>query len=344
MLILGTLILRLLLGGTAELQTAPTQAAQIDHEIDSAQKWMQAREFGKALEVLSALMQREQAPPPDVYILMATCHLNLKETDRALEVFERGMALYPHHPVLEEFYVKLLTNYVPVEQMKAKLEKAVEASPRSLVLLRAAAFVELRVEAKSDRAGQIVDRLVEVAPDNPDVHYIRGLLASLNEQEDQAISAWEKALTLAGSDARMQMDINTLIGEAENRRNRAGRAEAAFRKALKANLSLEKHNSASAYFYADFLAKQSRFVESQKLIHQILSWAPSYGPALLQNALHLARSKKPEDAVVAAELALAGNDLDPQQTRAAHVLLVKTYFQLKRMADAERHQQWLKAQ
>ncbi len=333
-----------MLSGTAEFQTASTPSGQIESQIDSAQKLMQAGEFGKALEVLAVLMQREQTPPPDVFILTATCHLNLRETARAFEVFERGMSLYPQTRLLEEFYVKLLTNYVPVEQMKEKLEKALAVSPRSVVLLRAAAFLQLRVDARSEHARQVVARFVEAAPDDANSHYVYGQWARLNHQEELAISEWEKTLTLAPADARMQMDVYTLIGDAENRLNRAERAGAAFKKALQANSSLNEHNPASAFFYADFLARQARFDESQAVIEQILRWAPKYGPALLQNALHMARVKRPEEAVVAAEQALVGGDLSPDQARAAHVLLAKTYFLLKRTADAEKHQEWLKAQ
>lgn len=335
----------LILGGMAELQTAaPRQSGQVESQMDSAQKLMQAGEFGKAREVLTALMQREQAPPPDVFILMATCHLNLKETARALEVFERGMTLYPAERVLEEFYVTLLTNYVPTEQMKEKLEKALAVSPHSLVLLRAAAFVQLRLDSRSEQARRLVDRLIELAPDNPNSHYIYGQWAVLNHQEELAIREWEKTLALANVDSRMQMDVYTLIGDAENRLNRAERAEAAFKKALQANAGLEKPNPVSAFFYAEFLVRQSRLDESQVVIDEILGWAPRYGPALLQRALHRARVNKPEEAIVAAENALSGTDLNPEQTRAAHVLLAKTYFLLKRTADAERHQQWLKSQ
>lgn len=315
-----------------------------EREIDAAQTLIQAGEFARARDVLNAVIRRDQAPPPDAFILIATCYLNLKETALALEVFQRGMSLYPGHEVLEEFYVKLLTNYVPTEQMKERLAKALATSPRSMVLLRAAAFVHLRLDSRSDEARQTVHKLVEVAPDNPNSHYVLGQWALLNHQEELAIREWEKALALAAFDARMQTDVYTLIADAENRLNRAERAEAAFKKALQANASLDKPNPTSAYFYAEFLVRQSRFDESQVIIDQILRWAPEYGPALLQRALHLARVNKPEEAVVAGEKALFGTNLNPEQTRAIHVLLAKTYFLLKRTADAERHQQWLKSQ
>jgi len=335
-MILGTLLLGLMLGGI--------QAAQVEGDMESAQKYMQARDFRKAIEVLEAVVKREQAPPADVFILLSTSHLNVKETNRALEVFERGMSLYPQQALLEEFYVKLLADYVPIQQMKDKLEKALAASPRSPFLLRAAAFVEMRLDIRGERARQMVAKFVEVAPDDPNSHYVYGQWARLNHQEELAIAEWEKTLSLTTADARMQMDVYTLIGDAENRLNRAEQAEAAFKKAFEANSSLEDHNSASAFFYADFLAKQARFDESHAIIEQILLWTPTYGPALLEQAIHLTRVKKPEEAVVAAEKALVGTDLTKDQTRAAHVLLGKTYFLLKRIPDAERHQQWLKAQ
>ncbi|RPI18079.1 MAG: hypothetical protein EHM61_28980, partial [Acidobacteria bacterium] len=254
---LAIVILSAVLSGAAQAQAPPAPSAQVESQIEAAQKHMQAADFGKALEILNMLIQGEKAAPPDVFILTATCHLNRQETALALEVFERGMSLYPGQQLLEEFYVRLLSNYVPVEQMKERLDKALAISPRSPVLLRASAYLEIRLDPRSEQARKVVDRLIEAAPDNPNSHLVSGRWAMLNQQAERAIRDWETALTLAGNDNRMRMDILTLLGEVENTLNRADRAEAAFKKALEINAGLPEPNAASAFFYAEFLAKQS---------------------------------------------------------------------------------------
>ncbi len=318
------------------------QSSQLEDQIESAQKHIEERQFGKALEVLDPLVRSEGKPPPEVFMLRATCYLNLKQTDQALESCERGMALHPQDDVMKDFYVTVLRGYVPVQDMKAKLNRALESAPRSRVLLRALAFVELHLDHRSGQARQVVEKYVQLAPNDPNSHYVYGRWAVLNHKEALAVEEWEKTLALVEKpDAQMQMDVYTLIGDAESALERPERAEAAFQKALRANTSLPEPNPASAFFYAEFLAKQSRFEESQKILDQVLTWAPNYGPALLQRATYLSRQNKHNEAIMAAQAALDGTDLSPDRMKAAHVLLAKSHFALGRVEEARRHQEWL---
>jgi tetratricopeptide (TPR) repeat protein len=337
---ISLLILGVMLSAVDNPQ-APSSLSE--RQILSAQDDVRKGNFEKALETLSPLTSEEPRAAPEVFMLMATCYQNLNQTEKALEICERGMARYPKEELLEDFYVTLLRNYVPTRRMLDKLDQALLRSPQSLVLLRARAVLELHLDHRSEQARALVDKLVQLSPKDPNSHYLYGEWALLNHQEALAIREWETTLALAKVDAKMQMDVQTLIGDAESRLGHTERAEAAFRKALKANASLAKPNPASAFFYVEFLANHSRFDDSQTIVDQILAWAPNYGPAHLQRALQLSRHNKLEEAIASAEQALAGTDNSPQQVRAIHVLLAKTYFLLNRVDEAKVHQQWLES-
>ncbi len=337
-------ILILTVAMTPEAQPqAEGPVSQSESQILAAQNDMRFGNFNKALEALNSVVSMETRPDPEVFTLMAACYQNLKQTDKALKACERGLALYPREELLEDFYVTMLRNYVPAQLMKEKLEQALSKNPNSLVLLRASVLLQLDKDPRNKHAQELVDRLVRLAPDDPNSHYSYGMWALLNHKEERAVEAWEKTLSLAKVTPKMQVDVYTLIGDAENRLNHAERAEAAFQKALKANVSLDKPNPASAYFYAEFLSRHSRNEESQKVIDRILEWAPDYGPARLSRASHLSRRHMLDKAVREAERALNGTDNSPEQLRAIHVLLARTYFILKRVDQAKEHQAWLES-
>ncbi len=315
-----------------------------EQQIEAAQKQMEGGQFAAALKLLNPLISGEEKTPPEVFVLMATCHLNLSQTEQALEICERGMAAYPAETVIADFYLTVLKRYVPVQRMKEQLERAIVRMPGSVVLTRGLAVLELHLDHRSERARQLAEKLLELAPNDPTSHYVYGEWALLNHREEQAIKEWEKSLALAGNpDPLMLTDVYTLIGDTERRLEHPERAESAFRKALDANTRLPEPKPASAFFYAEFLAEQGRVEESQRIIDQVLAWAPKYGPALLSRATFLARQKKWKEAIEAATGSLAGTDLSPEQTRAAHLVLARSYFLLGEKEKAAEHQKWLQS-
>jgi len=343
LLIIILCIVLLPTGPVLAVQQPP--ASSSEQQIEAAQKQMEGGQFAAALELLRPLLSGDLKTPPEVFVLMATCHLNLNQTEQSLELCERGVVAYPAETVNAEFYLTVLKRYVPAQRMKEQLERAITRVPESVVLTRGLAVLELQRDHRSERALQLAEKLLELAPNDPMSHYVHGEWAFLNHREAKAIEEWEKTLALAGNpDPLMLTDVYTLIGDAERRLEHPERAEAAFRKALDANVSLQQPKPASAFFYADFLAEQGRAEESQKVIDQVLAWAPNYGPALLSRASFFSRQKKWKEAVEAAKGSLAGTDMSPEQTRAAHLVLAKSYFLLGEKDKAAEHQKWLQSQ
>ncbi len=314
-----------------------------ESDILAAQGFMEQGNFSKALDSLIRVVKTDTHPLPEVFMLLATCYQNLKQTDRALEACLQGIEFYPKNEVLEDFYVTLLRNYVPVQQMADKLEQAFGANPQSPILLRGLIMAQMKIDSRNPHVEALVHKLIDLSSDDPNGHYLFGMWAFQNRQDELAIAEWEKTLSLAKVDDKMRVDVNTLIASVESRLNHLKRAEAAFEKAHQANQRLEVHNPAAAFFYLQFLSQNARFEDGQRIIDQILAWAPHFGPAHLEQAVYFNRQHKFEEAIVEANRALDGTGNSPEQVRAIHILLTKTFFSLKRINEARTHQAWLES-
>jgi tetratricopeptide (TPR) repeat protein len=330
--------LALSLDPSSQAANAPIDA---DSGITAAQSLMEQGDFNKALNQLRQLVQSQNPPTPETFVLMAACYQNLQQTAQALEACQQGMELIPYNAVLEDFYVTLLNKYVPVEEMLKRLEIAHGRFPQSALLLQTLVLVQMQLDPRSSQSEALIRKLKALRPNDPNSHYLYGMWAFRNQRDELAIAEWRKILKLSNLDGKKVVDVNTLIANAENRLGHSKLAESAFQIAYAANQKLATPDPAAAYFYLQFLTKNVRFEEGVKVIQQILSWSPHYGPAHLEQALHYSRQHQQEEALAEAHLALNGSDNSAEQVRAIHVLLAKICFSLKRQEEAESHQKWI---
>ena len=164
----------------------------------------------------------------------------------------------------------------------------------------------------------------------------------MNHREEIAIAAERRALALSPADD-LKVQALTFIGLGEDALKRPQRAEAAFRDAVAASRKLLKPNPGPALEFAMFLTRQSRQGEAQKLLDEILKFAPDFGPAHLERAKYLFAQGDPESALAEAKIALDQAGSDPKGLRAAHAFLARTCFALGRMDEAQVHQSWIES-
>jgi tetratricopeptide (TPR) repeat protein len=252
------------------------------------------------------------AANPDVgsepYQTLIDCRLKLDQKEKALEAAERGVKRYP----------------------------------ASGPLLKAAGTLILQENSSSDRAGELLERAAKALPQDPGAHYAYGLWALMNHREEIAIAAERRALALSPADD-LKVQALIFIGLGEDALKRTQRAEAAFRDALAANRKLRNPNPGAELEYAMFLTRQSRQGEAQKLLEEILKFAPGFGPAHMERAKYLFVQGDMESALAEGKIALeqAGSDL--KSLRAAHAFLARTCFALGRMDEAAVHQSWIES-
>ncbi len=277
--------------------------------LAAARAYIAQGNLAKAAESLDLVLDADPDAGSEPYLTLIDCRLRLDQKEKALEAAERGVKRYP----------------------------------ASGPLLKAAGALILQERTSSERAGELLERATKAMPQDPGAHYAYGLWALMNHREEIAIAAESRALALSPADDFMKVQAQTFIGLGEDALKRPQRAEAAFRAALAENRKLPNPNPSAALEFAMFLTRQSRQGEAQKLLDEILKFAPGFGPAHLERAKYLSAQGDLESALAEAKIALDQAGSDPKSLRAAHAFLARTCFALGRMDEAEVHQSWIES-
>lgn len=278
-----------------------------DAYLRAARDYIAQGNLGKAADTLDLALDANPDPGSEPYLTLIDCRLKLDQKEKALEAAERGIKRYPG----------------------------------SGPLLKAAGAILLQENSTSERAGELLERASQAIPQDPGAHYAYGLWALMNHREEIAIAEERKALALSPADD-LKVQALTFVGLGEDALKRPQRAEAAFRDALAANRKLPNPNPSAALEFAMFLIRQSRQGEAQKLLDEILNFAPRFGPAHLERAKYLSSQGDLESALAEAKIALEAGQ-DPKSLRAAHAFLARTCFALGRTDEAEAHQSWIES-
>jgi tetratricopeptide (TPR) repeat protein len=276
--------------------------------LRAAQAYIAQGNLAKAAETLDLALDADPDAGSEPYLTLIDCRLKLDQKEKALEAAERGVKRYP----------------------------------ASGPLLKAAGAIILQQNSSSERAGELLERASKAMPRDPGAHYVYGLWALMNHHEEIAIAAEERALALSPADD-LKVQALTFIGLGEDALKRPRRAEEAFRSALATNRKLPNPNPGAALEFAMFLTRQSRQGEAQKLLDEILKFAPGFGPAHLERAKYLSAQGDLESALAEGKIALEQAGSDPKGLRAAHAFLAKTCFALGRMDEAAVHQSWIES-
>ena len=279
-----------------------------DANLPAARAYIAQGNFAKAAESLDQALAANPDAGSEPYLTLIDCRLKLDQKEKALEAAERGVKRYP------------------------------VSGP----LLKAAGALILQESSSSERAGELLERATKAMPQDPGAHYAYGLWALMNHREEIAIAAERRALALSPADD-LKVQALTFIGLGEDALKRPQRAEAAFRDALAANRKLPNPNPGAVLEFAMFLTRRSRQGEAQKLLDEILKFAPGFGPAHLERAKYLFAQGDLESALAEAKIALDQAGSDPKSLRAAHAFLARTCFALGRMDEAEVHQSWIES-
>jgi tetratricopeptide (TPR) repeat protein len=304
---------------------------------------MKQKNFRKAIEALDLVVRFDPFCDPEVYMMLATCQLDLEEKNQAIETCERGIEAQPESIRLQRFYLDLLRSASPRQEMKVKLETGLRQRPGSTIYMKGLAEILLEENPLNPQIEPLLETATDALPRDPEAHYLYGQWACLNDRPELSIRELTKALALTPNNDQARMQIYSYLGIAHDHLDRPGQADLAFRKALELNHKLASPNPGTSMQYVDFLLKRSRDNEAEELIDQILKWAPSFAPAHLERAKHLAKQKKYEEALAEGELALKYSGSDPTQLRAAHAFLAKTYFVIGRAEEAQFHQKWIES-
>jgi len=306
------------------------------------------RDYADAITSINRLISMAPRKHPQFYVMLGYCWKSLGETGKALDAYERGMEAFPSWTPLEESYLSLLSNSGQFYSVINERSQRLKAAPNDVDQLIAlgsllAATDEGTKPPSKEISASLLERALQLAPDNALAHYNYCRLQIFLMKYDLARAECQRALTLPADD-RLKIAAYSELGVVEEQLSHYDAAESAFHSAVQLNHKVSVHDLDAYYDFINYLMNQSRDAEARMLIDEALGWAPASAPLLMERAEVLAREGQWQEAVESAELALAHVGDDKQTERAAHMFLARTYFKLKQPDKAQIHEQWFNAQ
>ena len=285
----------------------PLSAA--DARFNKALEQASLGDCAAAGETFSASLKSRADAGAESYRLPAFCQETLPQSAEAIRSARAALAKHPASPPLELALGKLL----------------------------------LRQKPEDPEAGALLARTARALPGNPEARHYYAQWAYLNDRDRVCIQQETAALRLPGLNDVALLQMNTLLGMCASRMEAIPEAKAAFEKALAVNARQAVFDAYSAYFYLQLLNRIGEDDAARRVTAQILSRAPDFAPALLEQAKHFDRGGQPEKAIEAAQAVLRAADNDINTQRAAHMILAKSYTILGNAAEAKKEQLWIDA-
>ena len=287
-----------------------------------------------ALAVAEQILSAQS--PENVYALAAEAARRAGKFERAAEICEQGMKLYPDSEI-ETVYLRLpsATLAARIVARLARVRAAPELS-EMIALGRVLLGVDpARKTRANEIARQILAAAVELAPDDASARYNYGRALSTTDLNG-ALVEWERALALARRD-ELRLRILLQIARAKNDLGESRGAERAYRAAIEINRQLPQRRPEATLEYARFLQLQGRQTEAEALVRETLVWNPLAPEAHLEWAKLLAARREWERVVEEATFVLQTADGDDELERAAHALLARAFYHLKQPERAQWH-------
>jgi Flp pilus assembly protein TadD len=148
--------------------------------------------------------------------------------EAAAQSFEAVLSAVPDHPQATINLALLYSDRGDYERALPLFERARRQQPDNLIVLAQLGFVLYELK-KVDQAGEVLAHAASLAPADPDVLYLSGLVASLRGDSEAAVAFWQRALALRTNFAA----ANFMIGEELRRQRRYEGAAEFYELALK---------------------------------------------------------------------------------------------------------------
>jgi tetratricopeptide (TPR) repeat protein len=343
--LLGLLLLQQ--GRSAEAQPELHKAVEIDPAMQEARQglaracFMNAN-YAAARQELEKLLVADPRLDAEYYVMLAECHKWLKEPEKAISVCERGLEVHPGADPLESLYAELLLAGKDNVLAYDKLMKALSTRPASPSFLKAYGQLLLKGNPFDPQTLKALEAIAGKLPGDPDPWYFIAEWHYHNNNFAECLNNLNQALSQAKTD-EMKARYYASYGRAQSKLENIAGADEAFQHSLELNRKLKPPNSNAAYFYVEFLTKQLREADAQKVNSEILQWDPQFVPARMTRARWLVKQGQLKEAIQDGNQALANAGEDSSQLHSIHAFLAKTYFAMGQRAEAQTHQRWIES-
>ena len=327
----------------AAVALGPQPAGKPDLLIANATAQLEQRDFRSAIRTLELAEQTAPRSTPEIYVLLATAHLNLREQDAAFDACRRGLTAIPASARLERYFVSVVSTLDRPEDRARRLEEALNLAPQSPYLQMALGRVLADADWHNLAAEGLLRSAARKLPQDPEARYRYADWLCSHEKNEECVAEITAALALDPANLVARMQGHAYLANAQNGLDHADAAERAYRRSLEINVRLGWPNLRVPTYFARFLAEHGREKEAERVLDDLVRRAPDCGPAHRELARLYADTGRFEQAVVAGRRALAYAQGAKEDERALHLILAKALFALGRNEEAAEHQAWVKA-
>jgi tetratricopeptide (TPR) repeat protein len=295
--------------------------------------------------VLPLLLMLQQAQPGASALRAADQLLRQNRYDEAITKLDATLQKDPQAG--EALWILLARCYESVgkpEDALRTLQAALRANPDSPRLLLNLGEVVFRFKADSQEAGMMLRQASEAMPQDAEARHYYAQWAFLNDKENECAANEKAGLALPGLNDQALLQMYTLLGMCQDKLDQPDKAESAFEKALVINRRSKLYDPASAIQFARFLNVSGKEDQARRLVQEIASHAPGFGPVHLEIAKQFEKSGQFAQAADEARKALAGDGNDNQTIRSARTVLAKCLFATGRKKEAEEQRQLIEAE
>jgi tetratricopeptide (TPR) repeat protein len=295
-----------------------------------------------AATLLDDRLAGNHAAAVQTYALAGMAHIKAGDLERAAEICEAGMRLYPNSEI-EGMYLTLPAAVLG-RRMAARLERLQSAPEVSELIAVGRALTDVDPARKTralELARRVLEQAIEMAPADPSARYNYGRVLRQGNI-GAALGAWTKALALQPGDD-LAMQIHTQIGKAKEDLSDMPAAEQAYKTAFEINRRLPARVPEAALEYVRFLQLQARTRDAEAILNEVVGWNPWSPKARGERARLLAAKGDWNDVVTEGEFLLRNAADDDDLLRLAHFLLARAYFRLNQPDKAQVHRAWLES-
>jgi putative PEP-CTERM system TPR-repeat lipoprotein len=270
---------------------------------------------GNAVRALQVIREAASSSPRDTAVLrvLGTAQAETGDYRSAVNSYQRLIAQQPesapNHYLLAQAYYRNGDG----KNFAVALEKAYQLDPTNLDI-RIAMLGLMMQRQQWDQARELVVKLKQDHPRNPEVHVQDAQLSSALNEPKQAVEAYQQALALAPERNDLVVKYGLALWQ-------AGQREQAF-KPMEDWLDKHPNDGVVRYNLANLYLLADRKPEAQKAFINILDSNPDHIVAL-NNLAWLLRDTEPKKAVAYAEQAYKLSPTAPVQGTLAMILLAQ---------------------
>ncbi len=282
--------------GSAFAKAIEYAPAAVELRVGVARAWMQS---GREEDLQRALVELQKAVElapdvPQVYSALARLQEKKRDVSGAAANYERALHLDPTYAYARRRLIRLALDARDNERARGQAEELLRTAPDEPEHHFLAGLVASRIGRADDARTHYRDAIARAKGDYPEAYFNLGILEKNQNNPDAAIAAYQKAIELRPSYQQAWNNLGLIHGAAKKYAD----AEAAFHKAIEINGQYATAWLNLGQLYRD----QDRDADALAAFDRAIAAKPGYSEARLDRAVALGRLHRNNEAIAVYQL------------------------------------------